>query len=294
MRYQITHHTRYRYETPVTASYSEARLLPRNDGHQACVFSELVIDPAPADQRERTDHFGNRTVYFAIDRPHDELHVRAVSEVEVRAAEHRPDHWSDLAWQAARDRLRAELTTEALTARQFTLDSPFVTTPPELARYAAPSFPPGRPLVEAVIDLNHRIHQDFDYQPGATTTATSVAEVLERRAGVCQDFAHLAIGCVRSMGLAARYVSGYLETDPPPGQERLLGADASHAWLSVYVPGDGWLELDPTNAQIPNQRYVVTAWGRDYGDVTPIKGVVFSAGGTHELAVAVDVVRLGV
>lgn len=292
MRYQITHHTEYRYETPVTTSYSEARLLPRNDGHQACVFSELVIDPAPADQRERIDHFGNRTVYFVIDRPHDELHVRAVSEVEVRAGEHRPERWGDLGWEEARRRLRAEHTAEALTARQFALDSPFVATGPALAGYAVPSFPPGRPLVDAVIDLSRRIHEDFEYQPGATTTATSVSEVLERRAGVCQDFAHLAIGCIRSTGLAARYVSGYLETDPPPGQERLLGADASHAWLSVYVPGDGWLELDPTNAQIPNHRYVITAWGRDYGDVTPIKGVVFSAGGAHELTVAVDVVRV--
>jgi transglutaminase-like putative cysteine protease len=292
MRYQITHRTEYLYETEVSTSNSEARLLPRDDERQSCVFSELLFDPTPADSHHYVDFFGNRVCHFQVDRPHTRLRVTAVSEVEVRRDRPRIDVYGDEPWEEAIGHLRHEHTREAVEARAYTLESPLVSLSQELRAYAEPSFPSGRPLVEAALDLTSRIHAEFDYQPGTTTTTTPVKEVLGHRSGVCQDFAHLGIGCLRAMGLPARYVSGYLETEPPPGADKLLGADASHAWVSVFVPGSGWLDLDPTNDQVPDGRYVVTAWGRDYGDVTPIKGVVFSGGGHHDLAVAVDVVRV--
>jgi len=298
MRFQIQHRTTYVYSDAVSTSHSEAHLVPRSLPGQACRSSELVIDPAPADYRERFDYFGNRTSYFSLHQPHWSLQVSATSIVDV--ADGAPDPTDPLpgladvgpSWQEARRLLRTEPDPELLTARQFTLDSPLVTTSAALAAYARPSFPAGRPLIQAILDLSRRINSDYAYVPGATTIATRLDEVLDRRQGVCQDFAHLAIGCLRSMGLPARYVSGYLETDPPPGRERLLGADASHAWLSVHVPGHGWLDVDPTNDQRPSGRHITTAWGRDYSDVTPLKGVVFSPGGHHSLEVAVDVVAV--
>jgi len=172
------------------------------------------------------------------------------------------------------------------------LDSTFATAAPELAAYAAASFPPGRPLLEAVRELMERVHHEFTYDPGFSTVSTPLAEVLSSRRGVCQDFAHLAIASLRSLGLAARYVSGYLETLPPPGQSKQLGADESHAWFSVYLPNVGWMDFDPTNNQIPGDQHIIVAWGRGYGDVTPLKGVVFG-GLDHELKVSVDVARLG-
>jgi transglutaminase-like putative cysteine protease len=198
------------------------------------------------------------------------------------------------AWDAFAARLRGERDPEVVAARQFLLDSPLVAASSELRAYAEPSFAPGRPLAEAVIDLTSRIHREFDYEPGSTKITTGLHEVLERRQGVCQDFAHLTIGALRSLGLPARYVSGYLETLPPPGKPKLVGADASHAWLSVFVPSTGWLDLDPTNDRVPNERYITTAWGRDYADVTPLKGVVFSSAKKQKLDVSVDVARLDV
>ncbi len=195
-------------------------------------------------------------------------------------------------WGEALDLLTNDLSPEMLDAREFCFESPLVSTARVVREYAEPSFPPGAPLVDAVTALTERIHADFVYDPGFTTVTTPLDEVLEHRRGVCQDFAHLAVGCVRSMGLAARYVSGYLETAPPPGVERLVGADASHAWLSVFVPGWGWLDLDPTNDKIVGSTYVTTAWGRDYADVSPLKGIVFGGGDFHTLDVAVDVARV--
>jgi len=298
MRFKILHRTTYAYDSEVTTSHSEAHLVPRSLPGQSCLASDLVIDPAPTDYRERFDYFGNRASYFSLHRPHRSLRVAATSIVEVADSAADPtDTLPGLAdpgpsWEEARRRLYSEPDPDVLTARQFTIDSPLVTTSAALAAYARPSFPPGRPLVEAILDLSSRINDDYAYVPGATTIATRLDEVLDRRKGVCQDFAHLAIGCVRSLGLPARYVSGYLETDPPPGRERLLGADASHAWLSVHVPEHGWLDIDPTNDQRPSGRHITTAWGRDYSDVTPLKGVVFSTGGHHSLEVAVDVVAI--
>jgi transglutaminase-like putative cysteine protease len=289
MNFRIVHRTAYKYDTPVTRCRNEAHLRPRETQRQHCVSSELVVDPSPTSWSERTDFFGNPVVSFAVDGPFRELTVTSTSSVSVAARRSLPTDGPT--WDGARDQLANDLTPELLAAREFCFDSPLVTTSSAIRAYAEPSFPGGRPLIHAVADLTERIFQDFVYDPGFTTVTTPVEEVLGYRRGVCQDFAHLAVGCLRSLGLAARYVSGYLETSPPPGQERLIGADASHAWPSVFVPRWGWLDVDPTNNKIVGPTYVTTAWGRDYSDVSPLKGIVFGGGGSHTLDVAVDVTR---
>lgn len=301
-RFDVTHTTEYSYPSTVSSSFGELVIQPRDVPGQRCLHSTLVIEPEPHDLRERLDFFGNRTTYFAVLAPHTRLSVTAASRVEVseRPIEKGPD--KPIAWRAARERIRAAIGTgpdaddDALEARQFVLGSPLVSLSGELsgrlADYAATSFRPGASLLEASVALSSRIYHDFTYLPGATEVTSTIDEVLEQRAGVCQDFAHLAIGCLRSLGLAARYVSGYLETQPPPGQERLAGADASHAWFSVFIPGTGWVDVDPTNDQLVDDRYITTAWGRDYTDVPPVKGVIFTRGDRQDLRVAVDVVRV--
>jgi transglutaminase-like putative cysteine protease len=290
MAYEVTHRTEYRYPSTVSSSFGEIIMLPRDLPGQACVRSELVIDPAPHDLRQRIDFFGNRVAYFAVLAPHTRLSVTATSLVRVHGRRAEPAPPLEPGWEQARDRLRAETVGELLEARQFVLDSPLVTLSEQLAEYAAPSFQPGQPVLAAVTDLASRIYRDFEFVPGATEVKTTIDEVFARRAGVCQDFAHVAIGCLRSLGLAARYVSGYLETRPPPGKARIAGADVSHAWVSAFVPGAGWVDVDPTNDQLVNDRYVTTAWGRDYTDVPPLKGVIFTEGDVQDLRVSVDVV----
>lgn len=292
MRYRITHTSDYHYGEPVSLSHNEARLLPRPGPLQQCLSAALHISPAASDYRERTDFFGNRVAYFSIREPHRQFTVTATSEVLLAPAPNMLDFSQGMAWEYARDALWQLSDAPMLDARQFTLDSPLVAADARLAHYAADSFTPGRPLAEAVHDLMQRIYRDFTYDPESTTVATPLATVLEHRRGVCQDFAHLAIGCLRSQGLAARYVSGYIETLPPPGGEKLVGADASHAWFSVFVPETGWVDFDPTNNQLPGDQHITLAWGRDYADVTPLKGVIFG-GPQHTLRVAVDVRSLG-
>lgn len=290
MKYRVTHTTEFVYEARVGLCYNEARLLPRVLPHQKVVSTTLEIQPQPHDYYERLDYFGNRTVYFSIQQPHDQLIVTANSVVETGPSK-LPEESGGLTWEAARAQLSVERSADAIEASQFVLDSPNITVSDLLLEYAQPSFATGRPLLDAVHDLMQRIYQEFKYDPEFSTLATPLKDVLEHRSGVCQDFAHLAIGCLRSMGLAARYVSGYLETEPPPGKERLVGADASHAWFSVYLPGAGWLDFDPTNNQFPGERHITLAWGRDFADVTPLKGVAFGSG-KHELKVAVDVLPI--
>jgi transglutaminase-like putative cysteine protease len=292
MIYRITHTTTYAYASDITAAYNQARLAPRHGARQRRRSFTLQIDPAPTDSHSFNDYFGNRTDHFSIQEPHRRLVVTAISEVEVHEREPDGPISATITWEDAVRALATATEAADLEARQFVLDSPMVAVSPGLAAYARPSFPAGRPLVEALLDLTERIAREFRYEPGSTTTSTHLDEVLEDRRGVCQDFAHLLTGCVRSLGLAARYVSGYLETQPPAGQAKLVGVDASHAWTSVYVPGAGWLELDPTNNRVPAERHIVTAWGRDYADVSPLKGVLFSGGGGHKLDVSVDVARL--
>jgi len=292
MNYRTVHVTRYRYDQPVASSYNEAHLLPRSCAGQALVSASLSIDPPCRDYRDRQDFFGNTASYFAILDPHQEVTITATSEVRLQAPRRQLSFGDAIDWQEAARRLAEASDPETLDAVQYCLDSPMVHALPALHDYAAASFPAGRPLAEAVAELIARIHEDFTYDPAATDVATPVLEILQRRRGVCQDFAHLAIGCLRSLGLAARYVSGYLETLPPPGKAKLQGADASHAWLQVYLPGTGWQDWDPTNNLQPSGRHITTAWGRDYSDVAPLQGVIYGGGDNHRIEVAVDVTAL--
>jgi transglutaminase-like putative cysteine protease len=286
MRYRVVHTTRYRYSQPVTLCHNEAHLRPRSFGRQRCIASHVSVTPAAALIHERTDFFGNAVTYFAVQEPHDTLIVTATSSVELTPAPPRAVDAS-LPWDTMTLRLAHNLTPALIEARHFVLDSPMVLTSAALAAFAYSSFSAGQPLLEAVYDLSQRIHREFVYDPGFSTVATPLSEVLTLRRGVCQDFAHLAIGCLRSLGLPARYVSGYLQSVAPPGQPRLIGADTSHAWFAVFDPDVGWVDFDPTNDQNVSDQHITTAWGRDYSDVTPLKGVVFG-GGAHTLEVAVD------
>jgi len=307
VKYRITHSTLYQYSQLVGLCQNEARLQPRDFWRQQCQSSRFDISPEPSDFHEYNDFFGNRVAYFAIQQAHQRLLVTAVSEVTVFPRQKRDELASLTTWEQVRDQLqevpgqiqsqsqnqcqRQGFNDELLDAKQYVLDSPMVGTSAELANYAQNSFHPNRPLVQVVADLMQRIHVDFTYDPSFTTIATPLSDVLHYRRGVCQDFAHLAIGCLRSFGIAARYISGYVETQPEPGKPRLVGADASHAWFAVYVPGTGWLEFDPTNNKLPFDQHITLAWGRDYTDVTPLKGIAFG-GGQHSLSVSVDVLRL--
>jgi len=292
MKYRVSHTTEYDYAKPVLLAHNETHLRPRDSAPQRVLAYRLEIDPMPAVVAERSDFFGNAVSYFALEQLHRNLRVTAVSDIELDVASHPPHLRSSLPWQEIPERIRQQRTEAGLYAAQFVLESPMVSVSPELQRYAGKSFHDGWSLLEAVQDLMQRIHADFTYDPGFTSIATPLAHVFEHRRGVCQDFAHLAIACLRSHGLAARYVSGYIETIPPPGQEKLAGSDASHAWFAVYDPAAGWLDFDPTNNLVPIDQHITTAWGRDYSDVTPLRGVIFG-GGEHSAKVAVDVARDG-
>ena len=292
MKFRVKHTTRYRYSAPVSLCHNVAHLRPRATATQSCDSSQLSVVPAPAHVHAWEDLFGNLQDAFSIQQPHSELSVTALSEVDVVSAGDLLASAFPIAWEQALEHLREAGDPQVLEARQFRLESNFVEFGSGLIEYAAPSFAAGRPLLEAVHDLMRRIHRDFTYDPHFSNIATPLHQVLEHRRGVCQDFAHLAIACLRAQGLAARYVSGYLETRPPPGETKQIGADASHAWFAVYVPYQGWVDFDPTNDQIPADRHITVAWGRDYADVAPLKGVVFGGGRGHQLEVAVDVERI--
>jgi transglutaminase-like putative cysteine protease len=292
MKYRIVHKTEYTYGITVSQCHNIAHLRPRNLPAQQCLGHRLQIDPLPMDLAEHEDFFGNHATYFSIQQPHQTLTVTATSEVELQPRDGSPLPDTDMPWDEVRRRL-TEVPAEAEREyRQFVLDSPHAAAAPELNAYAAASFPSGRPLLNGVRDLMERVHREFTYDPEFSTVSTPLAEVLASRRGVCQDFAHLAIACLRSLGLAARYVSGYLETLPPPGQVKQQGADESHAWFSVYLPDAGWHDFDPTNNRVPLDQHITTAWGRDYADVTPLKGVLFGGDPGHRPKVAVDMQRL--
>jgi transglutaminase-like putative cysteine protease len=285
--YRVRHKTTYEYEDPVSVSHHVARLTPRNLPRQTCGGSRLSILPAPPVTSARFDYFGNTLTFFTLDEPHDRLIVEAASDLEVHALAW-PDFSASPPWETVRESLAGDHSGEALDAYQFVFDTRRVGSSPLLAAYARESFPEGRPLLAAVLDLTRRIHQDFRFDKNATEVATPVQTFFEKRRGVCQDFAHLQIGCMRSLGLPARYVSGYLRTVPPPGRPRLAGADASHAWCSAWCPGAGWVDFDPTNNCVPSDGHITVAWGRDYSDVSPIYGVLLG-GARHKLQVEVDV-----
>jgi transglutaminase-like putative cysteine protease len=286
MIYKIVHRTTYKYKYPVSVGNHVACLKPRSlPGHQVA-RSELCIQPHPATRTERVDYFGNRLCFFTIQEPHKELVVEARTEVTLpESAAPRPQQ--PLPWEEAVRTLRTDHSPAGLEAYQFAFESPRIRVQPEFGAYALQSFTPGRPMREALLDLTARIHRDFRFDSKATTVRTPPEEVFRKRRGVCQDFAHLQTACLRSLNLAARYVSGYLRTYPPPGQPRLVGADVSHAWVSAYCPGIGWLDVDPTNNIVPSNGHVTLAWGRDYGDVSPLRGLILG-GGAHTLKVAVD------
>lgn len=291
MIYQVTHTTTYDYTDSVSLSHHLLRLKPRDLMHQRCQNHAVQIDPRPAVTTQHCDYFGNAVTFVTIEGPHKTLTVKAVSNVSVLPPRV-PAPAETLAWESVREFSRGRQIGQSLDACEFIFPSQFVKTSDDFADYAAPSFPKERPILEAVLNLTARIHRDFKFDPKATTLATPLEEVFKNRRGVCQDFAQLEIGCLRSLGLPARYVSGYLETDPPPGQPRLAGADASHAWISFYCHGLGWLDIDPTNNVVPSTRHIVIAYGRDYNDVSPLRGVILGTG-MHTLDVAVDVVALG-
>ncbi len=290
MRYKVVHTTTYSYSESVPVCHNQVHLTPRDTARQTCLTHRLSIRPAPTSVERAVDYFGNQVHYFNVQEAHQKMVVAAISKVRVRGlAPPSPEATSP--WELVRDWTRGRESHLRLDSYQFTFDSPQVSAAANLLDYALPSFPAGRPILAALLDLVARIHRDFAYDPLATTVSTPLDEVLRLRRGVCQDFAHLAIGCLRSLGLSARYVSGYLLTVPPQGQPRLVGADASHAWFSTYCPEIGWIDLDPTNNCIPSAQHITLAWGRDYGDVCPIKGV-FVGGGQHGMSVAVDVLPL--
>lgn len=281
IRYRIRHRTTFKYTEPVTLCHNMAHLIPRECPWQFCEQSELRVDPRPAVLETRADAFGNVATHFAVQEPHRELVITAEHRIGVMARL-RPTAGQTPAWEDVRDRV-----AEWFQAVPFVYPSCYVTTADELAGYAAESFDPRRPILDAALELTHRIFTDFRYDPQSTTVSTPVREVFANRRGVCQDFAHLQIAMLRSLGLPARYVSGYLSTLPPPGRPRLVGADASHAWLSLFCGEAGWVDLDPTNDVEAGDRHIQIAWGRDYDDVSPVKGVILG-GGVHTVDVAVD------
>ncbi len=282
MRYLATHITRYMYEHPVVVCHNEIRLAPRAHAHQKVLSSRIAVDPNPEILAGRLDYFGNHVDHFSILEAHTSLTVTASSVVDVQKPV-RLVPAETPAWEDVRDLLHAYGNGQTMSAFEFTCDSPFVATAEEFAEYARKSFLPRRPVLEAAIDLCARVHKDFTYKPSSTTIDTPVAEVFKTRKGVCQDFAHFMIAAFRSLGLGARYVSGYLRSGA-----NFTGAEASHAWLAVFLPPGGWVDLDPTNNVLPGEGHVTVAWGRDYGDVTPVKGVALG-GGEHKIDVEVRV-----
>jgi transglutaminase-like putative cysteine protease len=287
MRYRVQHNSRYKYQEPVSLCYHEVHLHPRNGLYQVCQDVQLAISPHPTMTIRRQDFFGNHVSSFTLQENHSTLEVSCISEVEVTPF---VPPMADVTtpWEDVRDLLAGPEACRHLEATQYIFESTYVRTNEQLADYAHSSFSPRRPVVSGALDLMRRIHTEYKYDPTATTVATPVMDVFHQGRGVCQDFAHLMLSCLRSIGLAGRYVSGYLLTTPPPGKEKLVGADASHAWLSIYCPGFGWVDLDPTNNVIPSDKHVLVAWGRDYADVSPIKGVILG-GGQHTVEVSVSV-----
>ncbi len=286
MMYKIVHRTTYKYKYPVSVGNHVACLKPRNLPNHQLAQSQLHIFPTPVTRSERVDFYGNTLCFFTIQEPHKELVVEAQSQVRLAGPAPQASE-NMIPWEEAARSLPSDHSPAGLEAFQFGFESPRIRVRPEFAAYARLSFTPRRPMPEALRDLTTRIFKDFHFDAKVTNVRTPPEEVFKKRRGVCQDFAHVQIACLRSLNLAARYVSGYLRTYPPPGKPRLIGADASHAWVSAYCPGSGWLDVDPTNNVVPSDGHVTLAWGRDYSDVSPLRGLVLG-GGAHTLKVGVD------
>lgn len=293
MKYIIRHTTRYHYALPVSNCYNTAYVLPRNTLNQQVEQSDIQISPNASMRNTRQDYFGNHFLQFSIEKDHQELALAVTSHIRLQEQANSINLDFGNPCTYVKYLLQNSQDQQTLMAREFILNSPMVQQHGDLADYAASSFSDDRPFLSAVMDLTQRIYTDFTYDPQFSDIATPLADVLKHKRGVCQDFAHLAIGCLRSLGYPARYVSGYLETIPAAGQEKLTGSDATHAWFAVYSPGEGWYEFDPTNNKMIGSQHITTAWGRDYSDVSPLKGVIFGGGHSPQLQVSVDVQRIG-
>ncbi|MHA6197610.1 transglutaminase family protein [Pseudomonas wadenswilerensis] len=292
-RYQILHDTHYRYASPVSLAQQLVHLWPRECPWQRCEERVLEVAPAPTLRRDEQDVFGNPLTRLALEYRHDELQVSTRVRITVLPRS-LPAMAGSPSWEQARDALaytRRALSMEELEACRYRFESPYVRLKQRFVDFSRPCFGKGLPLLVAVAALMEKIFREFTFDAGATQVATPLLEVLERRRGVCQDFAHLMLACLRSRGLAARYVSGYLLTRPPPGQARLIGADASHAWVSVFCPRHGWVDFDPTNNLLPALEHITLGWGRDFADVSPLRGVILG-GGHHDPEVRVTVLPL--
>ncbi|MEM1153674.1 MAG: transglutaminase family protein [Pseudomonadota bacterium] len=292
MHFRIRHVTHYKYANRVSHCYNLANVVPRETDRQRCIKNRISVSPTPAVTQKRSDYFGNKAFHFEIQKPHLELVITADSEVHIN--DHSREMNLDLGatYADALNYFRNNTSPSTLEAREYLLNSPMIECGTRLADYAKPSFHEDRSLKSCVNDLTTRIYNEFTYDPGFTTIATPLAEVLDHKRGVCQDFAHLQVGCLRSMGIPAKYVSGYIETLPKPGETKLVGADATHAWVAYFCPEEGWVEFDPTNNTRAGVQHIVTAFGRDYIDVTPLKGVIFGGGESPVLDVSVDVSRV--
>lgn len=286
MKYTIQHTTAYTYLEPVSLCHNIARLLPRDTEEQVCRNTVVKIVPQPDRVNEYEDFFGNKVIYFSIEKEHWELTVQVTSEVERK--DDRYKSRLNNSNGSVEDQRKFISEDELLDVKQYSFATPMTNWNEEILIYASRSFHPERSVFEAAEDLTKRIYEDFEYKPGHTTITTPLSVVIKERKGVCQDFAHLAIACLRSVGLSARYVSGYIETFSPEGVEKLIGSDASHAWFSVFVPGKGWVDFDPTNNCIVSDQHITIGWGRDYADIAPMEGIILSSG-SHELTVSVDV-----
>lgn len=286
MKYRVTHTTTYTYARPVDLASHMLHLTPRSFPGQTVLSSQITADPPPSRTNAAPDHFGNHVAWMFLDQRHAKFVVTVEADVEVALARP-PAPVETLPWEEVAA-AAAEGGKAAWLAAEFAFDSPMVPHEPGAFAYAAPSFPPGRPILEALLELNARIRREFTFKSGVTSVNTPVSRVLAQRAGVCQDFTHLMIAALRAHGLPARYISGYLRTKPPPGVKPRRGADASHAWVSAWLgPEHGWIDLDPTNDLVVHDEHVVLAWGRDYGDISPVRGVILG-GGRHTVAVGVD------
>jgi len=285
--YQIDHETVYDYCEPVLYSNHLAHMLPRIVGRQNWISHTIEVDPDPTNRQERLDIFGNRVLAFSIEQEHKHFSFKTTGVVEV-GAEEPPKMGETMPWEGVAALLARPSDAISLDASMYAYASPFASFDFSVRNYALESFEPGRPIFDAAKELMTRIYTDCKYTPGATRIGALPQEILRGRKGVCQDFAHLMIGCLRSLKLPCRYVSGYLRTHPPEGQPKLVGADATHAWVSTFIPGHGWVELDPTNNVLGGDEHIILAWGRDFGDVSPLKGVI-TGGGDHTLKVGVNV-----
>jgi len=290
-RYRVVHETRYQYSSTVTLSQQYLHLSPRSFPCQQTESHLIWLDPVALDSKEGTDYFGNCTRHVALTHPHDSLLVHAESTVSLRARHSLAQIAGSLPWETVRDMMGKEKSPATLEACRYLYASPHVTSFPELEAYARRSYTPGRPQLDAALELTHRIFEDFEFDAKATDISTPLEQVMRGRRGVCQDFAQLMIGCLRSIGLPARYVSGYILTHPPEGKPRLIGADASHAWVSVFCPEFGWVDFDPTNRCLVQHEHITLGWGRDFSDVTPMRGIVLG-GGKQTLDVQVTVTPL--